>query len=182
VDDDGGVLYLVVSGAPAPEGIPALAAACQAAGWRVGAPTPAASLIEQAMMGYGAPGPVDGGEESGREVSLDFLRAQARSAYQAYQATRYDAVGRILPGLIRGVETAARTVGPDLFPGHPLLSRRRPLAPVGLHTGQELPLGVRITPGVRLEPPAPYRLHQRRQVALLTSMLECRVEVLVVLP
>jgi len=73
---------------------------------------PAAPLIEQAMMGYGAPSPVDGGEEPGREVSLDFLRAQARSAYQAYQATRYDAAGRILPGLIRGVETAARTVGP----------------------------------------------------------------------
>ena len=41
--DDGGtpqrtpvaVLYLVVSGAPAPEGIPALVAACQAAGWQV---------------------------------------------------------------------------------------------------------------------------------------------------
>ena len=31
MDDDGGVLYLVVSGAPAPEGIPALVAACQAA-------------------------------------------------------------------------------------------------------------------------------------------------------
>lgn len=58
---------------------------------------PAASLIEQAMMGYGAPGPVDSGEEPEREVSLDFLRAQARSAYQAYQATRYDAAGRILP-------------------------------------------------------------------------------------
>ena len=72
---------------------------------------PAASLIEQAMMGYGAPGPVDGGEETGREVSLDFLRAQARSAYQAYQATRYDAAGRILPGLISAVETAARIAG-----------------------------------------------------------------------
>ncbi len=41
MDDDGtsrrspvGVLYLVVSGAPAPEGIPALVAACQAAGHR----------------------------------------------------------------------------------------------------------------------------------------------------
>ena len=33
--DDGGVLYLVVSGAPAPEGIPALVAACQTAGWQV---------------------------------------------------------------------------------------------------------------------------------------------------
>jgi len=55
---------------------------------------------------------VDGGDEPGRDVSLDFLRAQARSAYQAYQATRYDAAGRILPGLIRGVETAARLVDP----------------------------------------------------------------------
>ena len=69
----------------------------------------AVPLIEQAMMGYGTPGPLDSGDEPGREASLDFLRAQARSAYQAYQATRYDAAGRILPGLIRGVETAART-------------------------------------------------------------------------
>ena len=30
-----GVLYLVVSGAPAPEGLPALVARCQGAGWRV---------------------------------------------------------------------------------------------------------------------------------------------------
>ena len=30
-----GVLYLVVSGAPAPEGLPALVKLCQAAGWRV---------------------------------------------------------------------------------------------------------------------------------------------------
>ena len=73
---------------------------------------PAASLIEQAMMGYGTPGPLDDGDRSGREDSLDFLRAQAHSAYQAYQATRYDAAGRIVPGLIRGVETAARTTGP----------------------------------------------------------------------
>jgi hypothetical protein len=63
------------------------------------------------MMGYGAPRPVDGSEEPEREVSLDFLRAQARSAYQAYQATRYDAAGRILPGLIRDVETVVRTEG-----------------------------------------------------------------------
>jgi len=73
---------------------------------------PAAALIEQAMMGYGTPGPLYDGDRSGREDSLDFLRAQAHSAYQAYQATRYDAAGRILPGLIRGVETAARTTGP----------------------------------------------------------------------
>jgi transcriptional regulator with XRE-family HTH domain len=71
---------------------------------------PAVPLIEQAMMGYGTSAPL-GGEELGREVSLDFLRAQTRSAYQAYQATRYDAASRMLPGLIRGVETAARIAG-----------------------------------------------------------------------
>jgi len=31
----GRVLYLVISGTPAPEGVPALIAACQVAGWRV---------------------------------------------------------------------------------------------------------------------------------------------------
>ena len=35
---------------------------------------PAVPLIEQAMMGYGAPGPAGGDEEPGREVSLDFQR------------------------------------------------------------------------------------------------------------
>lgn len=41
MDDDsarppaGGVLYLVISGAPAPEGIPDLVTRCQTAGWRV---------------------------------------------------------------------------------------------------------------------------------------------------
>jgi hypothetical protein len=49
--------------------------------------------------------------------------------------------------------------GLDLLPGRPLLDRRRSLVPVGVHTGQELPLGLRITPCVRLEPPAPNRMH-----------------------
>src|SRR5579864_1950999 len=65
---------------------------------------PAASLIEQAMMAYGAPDTSIERAEPDREVSLDYLRAKARSAYQAYQATRYDSTGRIVPGLIRGVE------------------------------------------------------------------------------
>ena len=96
---------------------------------------PAASLIEQAMMGYGTSGPVDGGDEPGRNEDLDFLRAQASSAYQAYPATRYDAAGRILPGLIRGVETAARTTGTAspaacavrarVYPGRPRRPQRR---------------------------------------------------------
>ncbi len=62
-------------------------------------------------MGYGTPGALGSLEGPKREVSLDFLRAQARSAYQAYQATRYDATGRVLPGLIHGVETVARIGG-----------------------------------------------------------------------
>ena len=72
---------------------------------------PAASLIEQAMMAYGAPGTSTDRAEPDREVSLDYLRAKARSAYQSYQSTRYDTTGRILPGLIRDVETAARSIG-----------------------------------------------------------------------
>ena len=72
---------------------------------------PAAPLIEQAMMGYGIPGALGSLEEPEREVSLEFLRAQARLAYQAYQATRYDAAGRVLTELIRDVETVARIAG-----------------------------------------------------------------------
>ena len=72
---------------------------------------PAASLIEQAMMAYGASGTSAGNDESDRQVNLDYLRAKARSAYQSYQATRYDTTGRLLPGLIRDAETAARSVG-----------------------------------------------------------------------
>jgi transcriptional regulator with XRE-family HTH domain len=71
---------------------------------------PAASLIEQAMMAYGVPS-TSAGDEPDRQVNLDYLRAKARSAYQSYQATRYDTTGRLLPGLIRDVETAARSVG-----------------------------------------------------------------------
>jgi transcriptional regulator with XRE-family HTH domain len=72
---------------------------------------PAAALIEQAMMAYGAPGAPAEREEPDPEASLDYLRAKAHSAHQAYQATRYDTTGRMLPGLIRGVETAARSIG-----------------------------------------------------------------------
>ena len=71
---------------------------------------PAASLIEQAMVAYGAPGESTESGEPDPEVSVDDLRARP-IPYQSYQATRYDMTGRILPGLIRGVETAARGVG-----------------------------------------------------------------------
>ncbi len=71
----------------------------------------AAEATEQAIMAYGAPGGSAEHEGPDREVSLDYLCAKARSAYRSYQATRYDRAGRILPGLICGVETAARSEG-----------------------------------------------------------------------
>ncbi len=66
---------------------------------------PAASLIEQAIMGYGTP------SRGEHEADLHYLRAKARSAYRSYQETRYDVTSSILPGLIRGVEMADRAAG-----------------------------------------------------------------------
>ena len=70
---------------------------------------PAAPLIEQALMCYGVPGNHDGDSERQPDRQMRHLRAMARSAYQGYQATQYDATGRLLPRLIQGVETASRT-------------------------------------------------------------------------
>jgi len=72
---------------------------------------PATSMIEQAMMAHGVPKGSAEHEGPDRAVSLDYMRAKARSASRSYQATRYDTAGRILPGLICGVETAARSAG-----------------------------------------------------------------------
>jgi len=52
---------------------------------------------------------------------------------------------------------------------------------VVLDAGQELPLGVRITPGVGLEPPATYGLDQRREVASFASLLVGNIQVSLVL-
>lgn len=73
----------------------------------------AASSIERAMMAYGVLGGSVGHEGPDPDVSLDYLRAKARSAYRSYQATRYDTAGRMLPGLICGAEAAARSAGAD---------------------------------------------------------------------
>ena len=71
----------------------------------------AASLIEQAMMRHGAAGDRGhaGEQPPGRRIA--HLRSMARSAYEGYQATRYDATGRLLPRLIREVEVVARIAG-----------------------------------------------------------------------
>jgi transcriptional regulator with XRE-family HTH domain len=71
---------------------------------------PAAAEIEQAMMGYGTSGRRE--QPQRHDAALAHLRARARSAYEAYQATRYEAAGRMLPGLIRYVESASRISGP----------------------------------------------------------------------
>jgi transcriptional regulator with XRE-family HTH domain len=79
---------------------------------------PAAALIEQAMMGYGAPGQPDSADESG-QVSLDHLHAQARSAYQDYQGQ---------PGRLHGPRPRLRHHGRAAEPrgrAVPGLGRRR---------------------------------------------------------
>lgn len=60
----------------------------------------AAPAIEQAMM---RPGVYCAGDPP---IVLEHLRAAARAAYRDYQATRYDAAGRAVPGLIRDAEAA----------------------------------------------------------------------------
>jgi transcriptional regulator with XRE-family HTH domain len=74
-------------------------------------PYPHAAQIEQAMMDYRALGASIGGEDTEQAPSIDHLREMARSAYQGYQATRYEATGDLLPRLIRSVETASRIQG-----------------------------------------------------------------------
>ena len=51
------------------------------------------------------------------------------------------------------------------------------MLPVVPDAGQELPLSVRITPGVGLEPPATYGLDQGREVASLACLLIGNIEV-----
>jgi transcriptional regulator with XRE-family HTH domain len=78
---------------------------------RAPAPFPYAAAIEQAMMGYPGIAASIGQQDIGPGPSVAHLREMARSAYRDYQATRYEATGRILPRLIRGVETASRVLG-----------------------------------------------------------------------
>jgi transcriptional regulator with XRE-family HTH domain len=79
---------------------------------KVPGPYPHVAQIEQAMMGYHAIGVSISGEDAEPAPSVTHLREMARSAYQAYQATHYEATGRVLPRLIRNVELASRVLGP----------------------------------------------------------------------
>jgi hypothetical protein len=69
---------------------------------------PHAARIEQAMMDYHAHC-ASITADTRRVPSVAHLREMARTAYQRYQATRYEAAGCLLPELIRGVEAASRT-------------------------------------------------------------------------
>jgi transcriptional regulator with XRE-family HTH domain len=70
-----------------------------------------AAQIEQAMMGYAALGVSISKSPPGSGGSLEHLQAMARSAYEGYQATKYDDTGRVLPALIRAAEAASRAAG-----------------------------------------------------------------------
>ncbi len=69
----------------------------------------AAREIERAMMAYDSLESVIGADNAVREPDLAGLRLGVDRANRSYQAARYDQAGRMLPGLIRDVETAART-------------------------------------------------------------------------
>ena len=68
-------------------------------------------LIEQAMMRYDSVSASIARDDPQHAVSIGHLGAMAHSAYEGYQATRYEATGQLLPGLIRDVETASRVAG-----------------------------------------------------------------------
>jgi hypothetical protein len=72
-----------------------------------------AAQIEQAMMRYDAAASSIDGLEPQCADDAEHLGVMARSAYQGYQATRYEDTGRMLPALIRGVEATSRAVGLD---------------------------------------------------------------------
>jgi transcriptional regulator with XRE-family HTH domain len=69
----------------------------------------AARDIELAMMAYDSLDSVIDGGASDHEPDLVRLRLAIERTNRAYQAARYDEAGRMLPSLIRDVETVART-------------------------------------------------------------------------
>jgi transcriptional regulator with XRE-family HTH domain len=69
----------------------------------------AAEGIERAMMAYDGLESVIGGDEAERPPDVARLLLGLGRVNRAYQAAQYEEAGRMLPALIRGVETAART-------------------------------------------------------------------------
>jgi len=69
----------------------------------------AARDIERAMMAYDGLESAIAGTEADRPPDIQRLPLAVGKVNHTYQAARYDEAGRMLPALIRGVETAART-------------------------------------------------------------------------
>ena len=69
----------------------------------------AAQDIERAMMAYDGLESVIAGTEADRPPDIQRLALAVGRVNHIYQAARYEEAGRMLPALIRGVETAART-------------------------------------------------------------------------
>jgi transcriptional regulator with XRE-family HTH domain len=69
----------------------------------------AARQIESAMMAYQSLESVIRAERAACEPDLATLRTTMYRVNGSYQSARYDEAGKMLPGLIRSIETAART-------------------------------------------------------------------------
>ncbi len=69
----------------------------------------AAQDIERAMMAYDGLESVIAAAGAGRAPGIQRLVLAVGRVNRIYQAARYEEAGRMLPALIRGVETAART-------------------------------------------------------------------------
>ena len=69
----------------------------------------AAGEIERAMMAYEALESVIGADATEWPPGITRLKLEVERVNRAYQAARYEEAGRMLPGLIRGMEVAART-------------------------------------------------------------------------
>ena len=63
-----------------------------------------AAAIERAMLGYEAVSTFITGSDADGKAATAHLRSRAAAAHAAYQATRYDDTGRMLPALIRQAE------------------------------------------------------------------------------
>jgi hypothetical protein len=73
-----------------------------------------------------------------------------------------------------------RRTGSGSPPGSSAVPQAADPASICVDASQKPPLRLRITPGVRLEPPALDGLHQRCHVALLAGLFERRIQILVV--
>jgi len=73
---------------------------------------PSARQIEHAMVSYTALEDSISSSRSGGPWDIRNMEGRIKAAYNRYQATRYEEVGRLLPALITDAEAASRAAGP----------------------------------------------------------------------